>query len=80
MILKSPYKIKSYKGRKLFFSVEGIYHRGSMPLMFLGVLPRLVWEPEGGGTILKNPYKTINNKVMISIFSVGGIYHNGSMP
>ena len=33
-ILKYPYKTKSYKGRKLFFSVERTYHRGSMPLMF----------------------------------------------
>ena len=48
-ILKNPYKTKSYKGRKLFFSVEGTYHRGSMPLMFLGVLTRLVREPGGGG-------------------------------
>ena len=37
-ILKIHYKTKIQKVGSYFFSVEGTYHRGSMPLMFLGVL------------------------------------------
>ena len=33
-ILKNPFKRKSYKARMLFFSVEGTYHRGSIPFVF----------------------------------------------
>ena len=31
MILKNPYKTKTNKAMMLFFSVEGTYHKGSMP-------------------------------------------------
>ena len=29
-ILKNPYKTKTNKAKKLFFSVEGTYHRGNI--------------------------------------------------
>ena len=33
-ILKNPYKTKTNEARMLIFSVEGTYHRGSIPLLF----------------------------------------------
>ena len=34
-ILKNPYKTISFKARMLIFSVQGTYHRGSIPFVFV---------------------------------------------
>ena len=53
-ILKNPYKTKNYKGRKLFFSVEGTYHMGSVPLMF-GHSNPISLGPRGEGVLYEFP-------------------------
>ena len=65
-ILKNPYKTKSFKARMLIFSVQGTYHRGSIPFVFVHSNP--ISLGARGVKILKNPYKTIDNEARMPIF------------
>ena len=78
-ILKNPYKTKTNEATMLIFSVEGTYHRGSIPLLF-GRSNPISPGARGGVTILKSPYKTKSYKGRKLFFSVEGTYHRGSMP
>ena len=78
-ILKNPYKTKTNEARMLIFSVEGTYHRGSIPLLF-GRSNPISPGARGGVTILKSPYETKSYKGRTLFFSVEGNYHRGSVP